>query len=138
MLPMFAQNPSLPPCWPALEIPQNKQLVYIYVDGNNNAWHIGESQIKYQPITPALSGSGTYSGGSPFTARLQPEQFAQLQSLLQKALNDRSTHKVNREKGDSAITERKCDRLVYLARNSKWQKEIENWLKNLPNSARVS
>jgi hypothetical protein len=61
---MFAQNFSLPPCRPALQIAQNKWLVYIYVDGNNNAWHIGESQIKYQPITPTLSGSGIYSGGS--------------------------------------------------------------------------
>jgi hypothetical protein len=35
--------------------------------------------------------------------RLRPEQFAQLQSLIQKALQDRTAHKVNREKGDSAI-----------------------------------
>jgi hypothetical protein len=72
----------------------------VYLCGRQQAWHIGQRQIKYQPVTPSLSGSGTYSGGSPFTVRLRPEQFAQLQSLIQKALQDRTAHKVNREKGD--------------------------------------
>ena len=103
MFPVIAQNVSPPACPPSAGIVQNRWVVYIYVDGNNNAWHIGHRQIKYQPVTPSLSGSGTYSGGSPFTVRLRPEQFAQLQSLIQKALQDRTAHKVNREKGDSAI-----------------------------------
>jgi len=125
---------SSPPCPPSLLIGQNARLQYIYTDGNNNTWRIWKSCVEYIPITPAQSGSGIYSGGVPVTVRLEPKQYAELRQLLQQAVNDVTLHKVNREKGDSAITEKQSDRTIYLARSSKWQKKIENWLKNLSKS----
>lgn len=38
-------------------------LLYTYIDGNGNTYELYDGELKYIPMTPANSSSGTYSGG---------------------------------------------------------------------------
>ncbi len=40
-------------------------LLYTYIDGNGNKYELYDGELKYIPVTPAKSSSGTYSGGTP-------------------------------------------------------------------------
>jgi hypothetical protein len=69
---------------------------YEYADGNANVYIITPTELRYVPVTPEESSSGTYSGGEPKNIAISPAQFQTLEALFEKALNNTETHIENR------------------------------------------
>jgi len=69
---------------------------YEYADGNANVYVITPTELKYIPVTPEESSSGTYSGGEPKNIAISPTQFQTLEALFESALNNTGTHIENR------------------------------------------
>jgi hypothetical protein len=57
---------------------QKLNMTYFYTDQNNNQYSISASEIRYNPIEPSESSSGTYSGGTKITMKLSPEGFREI------------------------------------------------------------
>ncbi|MGC4121665.1 MAG: hypothetical protein QM765_45215 [Myxococcales bacterium] len=56
-----------------------------YADGSGNAWLLDGARLRYVPVRPEESSSGTYSGGEPFERSLTAEERAELTSALDAA-----------------------------------------------------
>lgn len=69
---------------------------YEYADGNANVYVITPIELKYIPVTPEESSSGTYSGGEPKNIAITPAQFQTLEALFENALSNTETHMENR------------------------------------------
>lgn len=114
-------------------LPHN--VLYRYHDGANNVWSIGPQKIVYQPITPAMSSTGTYSGGEPFEKPISEAQFAEIEALLKKGVANKSIHEDSRLKGSGMIVELLTDALVgdtyLLPMRSAEKAAIESWLAQL-------
>lgn len=114
-------------------LPHN--VIYRYHDGANNVWSIGPKKIVYHPITPAMSSSGTYSGGEPFEKDISEAQFTEIEALLKVGVAHKSIHESSRLKGSGMIVELLTDALVgdtYLLPMRSAEKEaIETWLGQL-------
>lgn len=108
---------------------------YHYHDGSNNVWKIGPKHITYQPITPAMSSTGTYSGGEPYEKEISPEQYQALETLLKAGINNKAIHEEGRLKGSGMIVELITDHLAgagyHLPMRSAEKVAIEAWLKQL-------
>ncbi len=74
----------------------NTPANYEYADGNANVYVITPTELKYIPVTPEESSSGTYSGGEPKNIAITPAQFQTLEALFEKALSNTETHMENR------------------------------------------
>ena len=59
---------------------QKLNMPYLYTDQNNNQYSISASEIRYYPIEPSESSSGTYSGGEKITLKITPEAFKEISS----------------------------------------------------------
>lgn len=114
-------------------LPHN--VVYRYHDGANNIWSIGPRKIVYHPVTPAMSSSGTYSGGDSFEKDITHTQFSEIETLLKAGVAHKTIHESSRLKGSGMIVELLTDALVggtYLLPMRSAEKEaIENWLGQL-------
>ncbi|WP_421799396.1 hypothetical protein [Haliscomenobacter sp.] len=114
-------------------LPHN--LVYRYHDGANNVWSIGPKKIVYYPVTPAMSSTGTYSGGEPFEKNISETQFTEIETLLKVGVAHKTIHENSRLKGSGMIVELLTDVLVgstYLLPMRSGEKEaIETWLGQL-------
>lgn len=108
---------------------------YHYHDGSNNVWKIGPKYITYQPITPAMSSTGTYSGGEPYEKDISSEQYQALENLLKAGINNKAIHEEGRLKGSGMIVELITDHLAgagyHLPMRSAEKAAIEAWLKQL-------
>ncbi|WP_373548865.1 hypothetical protein [Haliscomenobacter sp.] len=114
-------------------LPHN--LVYRYHDGSNNVWSIGNQKIVYQPVTPAMSSSGIYSGGEPFEKNITAAQFTEIEALLKAGVVNKTIHEDSRLKGSGMIVELLTDALVggtyLLPMRSAEKMAIEIWLGKL-------
>jgi hypothetical protein len=114
-------------------LPHN--VLYRYHDGANNVWSIGNQKIVYQPVTPAMSSSGIYSGGEPFEKVISETQFTEIEALLKAGVANKTIHENSRLKGSGMIVELLTDALAggtYLLPMRSAEKEaIESWLKQL-------
>lgn len=108
---------------------------YRYHDGSNNIWLIGPKSITYQPITPAMSSSGTYSGGKPYQKLITAEQYRALENLLIAGIKNKAIHQEGRLMGSGLIVELVTNNLVLgryqLPMHSAEKVAIESWLKQL-------
>lgn len=108
-------------------------MVYRYHDGSNNVWTIGPQKIVYQPVTPAMSSSGTYSGGEPFEKTISVAQFTEIEALLKAAIANKTIHEDSRLKGSGMIVELLSDALLggtyLLPMRSAEKTAIETWLR---------
>lgn len=90
-------------CWGALPLMASRQQIiqYKYHDGNANAYLLNTRtrQLRYLPVKPHESSSGFYDGGKPWSRTLTGAQYAQLTTLLEKALAARADHVRLRRKG---------------------------------------
>lgn len=111
-------------------LPHN--FVYRYHDGANNVWSIGPQKIVYQPVTPAMSSSGIYSGGEPFEKATSAAQFAEIEALLKAGVTNKSIHEASRLKGSGMIVELITDTMIgstyLLPMRSAEKAAIETWL----------
>ena len=115
------------------KLPHN--VIYRYHDGANNVWSIGPQKIVYQPITPAMSSTGTYSGGEPFEKDISAAQFAEIEVLLKAGAANKTIHEASRLKGSGMIVELLTDALAggtyFLPMRSAEKTAIEAWLKQI-------
>ncbi len=107
-------------------------FVYHYHDGANNVWSIGPQKVVYQPVTPAMSSSGIYSGGKPFEQVISVAQFTEIEALLKAGLANKSIHEDSRLKGSGMIIELITDTMIgstyLLPMRSAEKAAIESWL----------
>ncbi len=112
-------------------LPHN--VLYRYHDGANNVWSIGPQKIVYQPVTPAMSSTGTYSGGEPFEKAISAAQFAEIEAFLTAGVANKTIHEDSRLKGSGMIVELLTDALAggtyFLPMRSAEKTAIEAWLK---------
>lgn len=106
---------------------------YVYADGSANRYIITSDTLKYDPITPAESSTGTYSGGDPKTISISAEQYDAIGQLFDKALENKSVHIPDRMKTSGAITITKGDThtQAILAPGCAEKEAIENLLKQI-------
>jgi hypothetical protein len=106
-------------------------FVYRYHDGANNVWSIGPQKVVYQPVTPAMSSSGIYSGGKPFEKAISAAQFKEIEDLLKAGVANKTIHEDSRLKGSGMIIELITDTMIgstYLLPMRSAEKEaIESW-----------
>jgi hypothetical protein len=82
----------------------------VYADGSANVYRFAAAgrsvRVTYEPITPAMSSTGTYSGGDPVDVELAADdpRVVKLWQLLGELEADRANHMAERNKGDGAVT----------------------------------
>ena len=79
-----------------------------YGDGSGNSfrfWQTGSSAARYtyEPMTPARSSSGTYSGGKPAQGTLEPRLVRKLWRWLRRAEGDTARHAASRKMGTGSF-----------------------------------
>jgi hypothetical protein len=75
----------------------SSQPEYRYSDGSGNTYVVTTSLLRYDPITPERSSSGTYSGGEPAEVKLGLDGYKKLAALFEEAIGDRSVQQTDRE-----------------------------------------
>jgi hypothetical protein len=106
---------------------------YVYADGSANRYIITSDTLQYDPITPAESSTGTYSGGDPKAVAISPEQFESITQLFDKAFANKAVHIEDRMKTSGAISMVKGDNRnqVILAAGCAEKEAIETLLKQI-------
>ncbi len=112
-----------------------KKMSYTYIDGNNNSYRIHNQQLRYTPMTKALSSSGDYSGGTPQTVELTKEQVLAIETLITAAFAQTKIHIKQRNMGSASIsrfTNKGSERIMIRAFCAE-QRAIDDYLKKLLN-----
>ena len=106
---------------------------YIYADGSANRYIITSSTLEYDPVTPAESSTGTYSGGDPKTVPISAEEFASISQLFDKAVANKAVHIQDRMKmsGSISIVKGNNHTQVILAPACAEKEAIESLLKQI-------
>ncbi len=106
---------------------------YEYADGSANRYIITPDTLEYDPVTPAESSTGTYSGGDPRAVSITAGQFEAIGQLFDKALGNKAVHIQDRVKTSGAISIVKGDShtQVILAPGCAEKEAIESLLKKI-------
>lgn len=106
---------------------------YKYADGSANVYILTPTSLEYDPVTPAESSTGTYSGGEPKTMTITSEQYKSIQVLLEKAVQNTAIHSNDRMKTSGAISviEGSKERKYIIEPGCAEQKAIETLLKEV-------
>jgi hypothetical protein len=105
----------------------------IISDGNGNRYSAGPAILFYDPVTPAQSSSGMYSGGQPAAVFLTQAERRALDAQFDRAVLARDAHAPTRAKG-TLLLERSdsgAKASVLLKGGSKPAVELEAFLKKL-------
>jgi hypothetical protein len=104
---------------------------YEYADGSANRYIITTSKLEYDPVTPAESSTGTYSGGDPKIVTISAAQFEEIGQLFDKALRNEAVHIQDRMKtsGEILVIKGDAQTRVVLAPGCAEKEEIESLLK---------
>lgn len=111
------------------------KVVYQYADGSGNVYALRGKDLSYNPVTPAESSTGTYSGGVPKTVSLTSLQAETVIRLIEKGMNAADEQSESRDKGTGVIAiesgnkKRECN----LRMDSKAKEDIELLLKGYLN-----
>jgi hypothetical protein len=81
-----------------------RPLYYSFADGNANRYIITTASVRYEPVQPAYSSTGIYSGGNPCQKSLSPAAYHQLQALFEKALSSKDCATTTRTKMSGMLT----------------------------------
>jgi hypothetical protein len=108
-------------------------LRYEYSDGSANRYIVTANAVEYDPVTPAESSTGTYSGGDPKTVSISDAQFEAIGQLFNTAVSNKSVHIKDRVKTSGAISIAKgnSNTQVILAPQCKEKQDIESFLKKI-------
>jgi hypothetical protein len=106
---------------------------YVYADGSANRYIITADSLAYDPVTPAESSTGTYSGGDPKIVSISASQFAAITQLFDEAVANKTVHIEDRIKTSGAISIVKGDvrTQIILAPGSSEKEAIESLLKQI-------
>jgi len=93
-----------------------KSQIYVkYADGNGNRYVITNDSIEYIPVTPEMSSSGIYSGGSPKKCSITKDDFSVIEKDINRIVNNPDIHISTRMKGTGMFS---------IYRNENIEKEI--------------
>ena len=111
---------------------KSTQPVHIsYTDQNNNRYTVTESVLKYDPITPAESSSGTFSGGDPLNIKITKNDFEAITNLAEEILSTESRDN-KREMLTSVLTIKKgAESRTVILKKSKDRMNLEEMLQKL-------
>ncbi len=106
---------------------------YVYADGSANRYIITSDTLKYDPVTPAESSTGSYSGGDPKTVSISAAQFESISQLFDKAVANKAVHIEDRMKTSGAISIVKGDNRtqIILAPGCAEKEAIESLLRKI-------
>lgn len=109
------------------------ETTYHYADGSGNAYILSGNVLTYDPVTPAESSTGTYSGGEPKTVTLNPQHVQAVIDVLEKGIRKTADQIEDREKGtgEIIIISGKKQKRYILRMGSEALDEIEGLLKGL-------
>lgn len=92
-----ASTVSIPPPWSIT-----------YHDGSGNGYRLWQddavAHFEYTPVTPAMSSSGTYSGGAPARGDLTAAQVRELWTTIDALARETALHASVRAKGTGTFT----------------------------------
>ncbi|MBK8927441.1 MAG: hypothetical protein IPM74_16450 [Crocinitomicaceae bacterium] len=100
---------------------------YIYVDGNNNEFIIRTDSLIYNPVSPAESSSGEYSGGEPKSTPLSESEFDSISALVKSIIKDKKNQIDTRLMGCGTLVIGK--KSLFVDSNSSLKIELENYLR---------
>ncbi len=84
----------------------DKKMTLNYADGSGNLYIVQSHPVphlSYQPIQPASSSSGMYTGGDPVERDLNPADYQALTEKVQAALSNKAVHITDRIKMSGAL-----------------------------------
>lgn len=102
---------------------------YEYIDGNGNVYAISSTSIVYDPITPIESSTGTYSGGEPYFAAIEPKQYSDLVLVFNKCIDDPSGQSTTRSMGTGTLIVLPKKTTYIFEMNSSQKRLIEDAIK---------
>ena len=102
---------------------------YIYVDGSNNEFIIRTDSLIYNPVSPAESSSGEYSGGEPKSIPLNEPEFDFISTLVKSIIKDKKNQLDTRLMGCGTLVIGK--KSLFVDANSSLKIELENYLRNM-------
>jgi len=82
----------------------SNQVVYHYADGSGNVYRLKGTTLSYDPVTPAESSTGTFSGGVPKTVSITSLQAEAIIRAIEKGMSTTAEQTETRAKGTGAIT----------------------------------
>ena len=87
-----------------------RPLTIVYLDGCNNQYTFTTSSsspsqynLEYDPMTPIMSSSGTYSGGSAWTLNLTESQSSSLLKWIDTLIGSTNDHASGRMMGTASV-----------------------------------
>ncbi len=108
--------------------------MYTYGNGTGGLYTITKDSVLFDPVSVVLKSKETYDSGKAARVGLSKSQHSELKGILDKALEDKSSHVEKRTKNSSAIAlfrpgqpRKKC----LLGPGSGAQLDIDNALKKL-------
>ena len=110
------------------------QKLYTYADGNGNRFVFSWNGFEYFPVTPAISSSGTYDGGTYMKKVPDSDKYFKVVDLIQKAKESKEDHTGKREMMTALIniSEKNVTESEFILKaGSKWLTEIETLLKDI-------
>ncbi|MBX2894473.1 MAG: hypothetical protein KF763_03465 [Cyclobacteriaceae bacterium] len=107
----------------------SKQPNLTYADGSANRYEISTRELRYLPIKPEESSTGTYSGGQPAQVGLNEEQYNRLRSLFEMAIAQPDQQIPDRIKTSGLVVV--GNKQANLKPGSALMLEIESALQNL-------
>ena len=103
---------------------------YSYIDGSGNRYDFNDKSVKYTPMTPKFSSSGTYDGGPPFEKSLAPAKYAEIIEVFEEILSSNKDRTDLRTMGSGTLIkkEKEDSFRIYIRMNSGAMKRINSLL----------
>jgi len=105
----------------------------VYIDGSGNTYNITTDSISYIPITPEMSSSGFYNGGSEKHNLINKADYQNLIVLFDSIFKDKKIQIQNRIKTSGVLVRYSADNTseeIIIAKSEK-QMHLEDYLKRL-------
>ena len=110
---------------------------YVYQDGAANQYSIKPDNLKYIPVKPEFSSSGTYDGGPEWNIALTASDFESIKKEIEAVIANTAIHTDKRRMGTGRIlrfdSENKENSGNWTISNGSTKRALENFLKSFEN-----
>lgn len=106
--------------------------VFTYSDGSGNTYIVTPNSIEYKPVTPQLSSSGFYNGGTYKKKEISEAEYKNITDIINEAISDTRILITNRVMGSGQIKIQDNNNIsVYILKpNEEMKNKIEKYLLN--------